>query len=178
MEKTETEEETSINSNEKFDEVMAQLIKDAEDAIEDVGEEIKRELKDEILIIRDQFEKKKKQIIEKAKKDVGNRTSMISEKIKETLIHKIEQMSTSKISQALEQADHEIEDLVKWEDAPQIRANRKVPADETPEPETYLPHVGDKNLIEDKNKDEIEISTINMEDETESKENIEDWFTQ
>ena len=63
METREVKEEVSGNGKGTLVEVMAQLVKDAENVIEDIGEEVRQELADEIAIIKDRFEKKKNQIM-------------------------------------------------------------------------------------------------------------------
>jgi BMFP domain-containing protein YqiC len=171
MENTEIKEEVSGNGNGNgtLAEVMAQLVKDVENAVEDIGEEIKGELTDEIAIIKDQFEKKKSKIMEKAKKNANDTTANLTNKIRETLANKIEQASTNKISEVFEQADHELEDAIKLESSPPTKVGREVSADNAPE---------GGNVAKSENRDEIEISSINLNDETKPKQDLNDWFTQ
>ena len=174
----EIKEQIMANSNGLLDEVMAQLVKDAENVIEDVGEEVRQELSDEIAMIRDQFEKKKKQIMEKARKNASNKTSMITDKIKETLVSKIDQLYTSKISEAFEYANHQLDDLVKLSADATPKGFEKIPVDKKLEGKTDNPRTNEEQVVETNNKDEIEISTIEVDNKTESKESFEDWFTQ
>ena len=178
METKEIKEEVSGNGNGTLNEVMAQLVKDAEDVIEDIGEEVRQELADEIAIIKDRFEKKKEHIMEKAKKNAGEKTIKITDRIRETLIIQIEQASTNKISEAFEQADHRLEDLVKLQSAPATKAKKEVSADNTPEGEADVSQAEGQNVVETENKDEIEITTINIDGETESKRDFDGWLTQ
>jgi hypothetical protein len=174
----EIEEQAKGNGKGVLDEVMAQLLKDAENVIDDVSEEVKQELTDEIAIIRDQFEKKKKQIMEKARKNANNKTSTITDKIKETLANTIDQMSTSKITEAFEHANHQLEDLVQLSSnsTPKVIGERS--ADNKLNGQTNAPQANEKRVVEINNRDEIEISAIEVDNKTESKENFEDWFTQ
>ncbi|UCE98092.1 MAG: hypothetical protein JSV74_01830, partial [Dehalococcoidia bacterium] len=128
--------------------------------------------------IKDQFEKKKKQIMEKARKNANNKTSMITDKIKEALANKIDQMSTNKISEAFEHANHQIEDLVKLSTDPVPQGIEKISVDKKLKGENDNPKTNEKQVVETDNKEEIEISTIEVDDKAESKESFEDWFTQ
>lgn len=178
METREVKEEVSGNGKGTLVEVMAQLVKDAENVIEDIGEEVRQELADEIAIIKDRFEKKKNQIMEKAKKNAGDKTIRITDKIRETLTNKIEQASTNKISEVLEQANHELEDMIKLQSAPATKVKKEVSADNTPEGEAGVSQAEGKNVVETENKVEIAISTIKIEEETESKQDFDGWLTQ
>ncbi len=178
MEQMETKEQIRANGNGALDELMAQLIKDAENVIEDVGEEVRQELTDEITIIKDQFEKKKKQIMEKARKNANNKTSMITDKIKDALANKIDQMSTNKISEAFKHANHQLDDLVKLSTDPAVKGIEKNSVNKKLDGENDIPQTNEKQVVEKDNKDEIEISTIEVDDKAESKESFEDWFTQ
>ncbi len=178
MEKMEIKEQIRANGNGALDEVMTQLIKDAENVIEDVGEEVRQELTDEIAIIKDQFEKKKKQIMEKARKNVNNKTSIITDKIKEALANKIDQMSTNKISEAFDHANHQLDDLVKLSTDPAVKGIEKNSFDKKLDGENDIPQTNEKQVDKTNSKDEIEISSIEVDDKEESKESFEDWFTQ
>jgi hypothetical protein len=178
METIETKEKVSSNGNGILAEVMTQLVKDAENVIEDIGEEVRQELADEIVIIKDQLEKKKNQIMEKAKKNAGDKTISITDKIREALTINIEQASTNTISEAFERANHELEDLVKLPSAPVAKVIREESTDKIPEGEADISQAEGENVVETEyvgklakndNKDEITISTINIEDETEPK---------
>ena len=116
--------------------------------------------------------------MEKAKKNAGDQTIKISDKIREVLTVEIKQASTNKISEVFEQANHELEDLVKFSSAPATE-------DKIPAGEPGISKAEGKNVVEteyfDKvadngSKDEITISTINIEDETEPKHNFNGWL--
>jgi len=185
METMEIKEEVSGNGNGTLAEVMAQLVKDAENVIEDIGEEVRQELADEIAIITDQFEKKKNQIMEKAKKNAGDKTNRITDKIREAFTNKIEQASTNTISGAIEQANHRLEDLVKLPSAPAAKVTKEVSADKIPVVEAGISQAEEENVVETEyvgklakndNEDEIAISTIAIEDETEPKHDFDAWL--
>jgi vacuolar-type H+-ATPase subunit E/Vma4 len=185
MKTIERKEEVSGNGNGILVEVLAQLVKDAENVIEDVGEEVRQELADEIAIIKDQFEKKKRQIMEKAKKNAGDKTIRITDKIRETLTKKIEQASTNTISEAFEKANCELEDLGKLPSAPTTKDIKEVSTDKIPAGEAGISQAEGENVVEIENvgnlvkngkKDEIPISTITIEDETESGHDYGDWL--
>lgn len=178
MGKTEVNEKASNSGKGTLAEMMAQLTKEVENVLEGVSEEVRQELMDEIVIIRDQFEKKKKQIMEKAKKNAANKTSIITDKIMETMTNKIEQMSTNKISDIFEQADYEIEDLVKLQSASETEVHREISANTIPKGKADTPKENGGKVVETQNNNEIEISTINIDDETGSKQSFDDWFTQ
>jgi hypothetical protein len=178
-------EEISGNGNGTLAEVMAQLVRDAESVIEDIGEEVKQELAAEIAMITDQFEKKKNQIMEKAKKNAGDRTIRITDNIREALTNKIEQASTNTISGAIEQASREFEDIVKFPSTQTTKVNKEVSADKTPTGKVDISQIEGENGVESEyvgklakndSKDEITISNINIEDETEPNQDFDNWL--
>jgi len=185
MKTKEIKEEVSGNLNLTLAELMSKITKDAENVIEDIGEEVRQELADEIAIITDQFEKKKNQIMEKAKKNAGDRTSMITDKIREAFTNKIEQASTNTISGAIEQANHRLEDLVKLPSAPAAKVIKEVSADKIPAGEAGISQAEGENvdeteyvgkLAKNDNKDDIAISTISIEDEVEPERDFVGWL--
>jgi hypothetical protein len=185
METIEIKEEVNGNGKGTLTEVMAQLVNDAENVIEDIGEEVRQELADEIEKIKDQFEKKKNQIMENAKKNANDKTIKITDKIRETLSNKFEQASTNKILEVFEQANHEIEDMVKLQPASATKTKKEVSTGSKPEGEVKVSQVEGKNEVETKhdiesakndNKDEMAISSIQIDDETEPKLDFDDWL--
>ena len=185
----ETKEIKEVSGNGKgtLDEVMAQLLKDAENTIEDIGEEVRRELADDIAIIKDQFEKRKYKIMEKAKKNASDKTVKITDKIRETLINRIEQASTNKISEVLSQADHELEDLFKLSHTPTTKDNKEVSDDNTPDGEADVSQAEGKNVVETEHGDkiaksdnieEIDVSFKNNEDGTKPTADFNEWLAQ
>jgi len=160
-------------------------MKDAEKVIEDIDKEIRQELAAEIAIITDQFEKRKQQIMEKAKKDAGDKTARITDNIREAFANQIEQASTNTISEAIEQADHRIKELVRLLPAVEAKVVKDVSADKILAREAGISQVKGKNVAEAANggkpakndkKDEIAITTISMEGEEESKQDFNDWL--
>lgn len=185
MKTEEIKGKVSGNLNGTLAELMAQLVKDAEKIVQDTGQEVRQELAAEIAIITDQYEKKKKQIMEKARKNASDRATRVTENIREAFTNEIEQASTNTISEAIEKANHRLEDLVKLPSAVVAKVVKEASADKIHVEEAGISQKEGKNIAEaedagkpakDDNKDEIAISTISIEDEAEPKQDFVGWL--
>jgi hypothetical protein len=178
METKEKKEDISGNGNGTLAGVMDQLLKEAQNAVEDIGEEVRKEMADEITIIQDQFEKKKNQIMEKAKKVAGDKATKITNDIRETLIKQIELSSTNRISGICSRANHELKDILNLQSSQATEVNKEGSVDNTSEMKDDSSQREGENIIKAQGIDNIDFSTIEIEDKGKSDQSFNDWLKQ
>lgn len=184
MKTREAKEEVSTNLNGALAEMMSKLAEDAEKVVQDTGKEVRQELATEIAIITEQYKKKKEQIMEKAIKNANERTVRLTANIKENFVSTIEQASTEVVSGVIEEVDKRFEDLVKIPFEQNTRDQDEIVVEKESSKHDGTPQTGEKTAevtsgeesVENINKDEISISTINIEDEAETKTDFVGWL--
>ncbi|HEX79273.1 MAG TPA: hypothetical protein G4O19_03860 [Dehalococcoidia bacterium] len=178
METKEKKEDVNGDGDGTLAEVMDQLLKEAENIIEDIGEEVRKELADEISIIHDQFDKKRNQIMEKAKKMAGNKATKITDNIRETLIKQIELSSTNRISDICDRADHALKDILNLNPPQAKDVNKEALVNNKSEMKEDSSKIEGENMVKAQGIDDIDFSTIEIKDSGKSDQSFDDWLKQ